>query len=51
MLGVKLIGEGVETGAEARWLRDIGIRLMQGYYFARPGFESLPIVRDWSLAD
>jgi EAL domain-containing protein (putative c-di-GMP-specific phosphodiesterase class I) len=27
-----------------QFLRDIGIELMQGDYFAKPGFESLPVV-------
>jgi EAL domain-containing protein (putative c-di-GMP-specific phosphodiesterase class I) len=27
-----------------RWLRDAGVELMQGYFFARPGFECLPEV-------
>lgn len=40
-LGVKLIAEGVETQAEFVSLRAIGIDLFQGYYFARPAFESL----------
>ena len=49
MLGIEVIAEGVETIAEARWFRKNGIRLMQGYYFARPGFESLPEVTKWDL--
>ena len=48
-LGVKVIAEGVETLAEAQWFRANGIDLMQGYYFARPGFESLPTVSNWDL--
>lgn len=50
-LGVLVIAEGIETGAEARWLRANGVDLMQGYYFARPGFESLPEVTAWDLTD
>ena len=49
MLGVQVIAEGVETAAEARWCFENGIRLMQGYYFARPGFQSLPLVTNWEL--
>ena len=49
MLNIQLIAEGVETAAEARWFFEHGIYLMQGFYFARPGFESLPTVHDWSL--
>jgi len=33
-----------------QFLRDIGIELMQGYYFAKPGFESLPEV-NFSILD
>ena len=35
-------GEGVETGDELAWLAGEGVRLFQGYLFARPGFECLP---------
>jgi EAL domain-containing protein (putative c-di-GMP-specific phosphodiesterase class I) len=38
------LAEGVETIEEMQWLRDCGIELMQGYLFAKPGFESLPLV-------
>ncbi|MBC8130705.1 MAG: EAL domain-containing protein [Rhizobiaceae bacterium] len=41
-LGITLLAEGVETEAEFRALRDAGIALFQGYYFARPEFEALP---------
>ncbi|MEC5216911.1 EAL domain-containing protein (putative c-di-GMP-specific phosphodiesterase class I) [Actimicrobium sp. GrIS 1.19] len=51
LLGIEVIAEGVETAAEARWFKQNGISLMQGYYFARPGFESLPQVTNWDLAD
>ncbi len=37
-----LIAEGVETAGEAGSLRELGIRYMQGYIFARPAFEQLP---------
>jgi EAL domain-containing protein (putative c-di-GMP-specific phosphodiesterase class I) len=43
-LGVQVIGESVETRAEYEVLRDCGISLMQGYFFARPAFEALPEV-------
>ncbi|WP_286239294.1 EAL domain-containing protein [Neptuniibacter halophilus] len=36
------LAEGIETWEEAQWLSSAGIELMQGYLFARPGFESLP---------
>jgi len=41
-LGIELIAEGVETENEYRWLRDEGIKLFQGYLFARPTIEELP---------
>ncbi|WP_293853657.1 EAL domain-containing protein [uncultured Alsobacter sp.] len=41
-LGVIPICEGVETQAEQETLAGMGVRLMQGYLFARPGLSSLP---------
>ncbi|MDO9706707.1 EAL domain-containing protein [Paracraurococcus lichenis] len=41
-LGIAVVAEGVETGAEYRTLRGIGIGLVQGFLFARPGFRHLP---------
>lgn len=41
-LGIALIAEGVETVEELDALRGIGIRYVQGYLFARPGFKRLP---------
>jgi EAL domain-containing protein (putative c-di-GMP-specific phosphodiesterase class I) len=43
-LGVALLAEGVETEKEFLILRAAGIGLFQGYYFAKPGFETLPEV-------
>ncbi len=43
-LGVTVIAEGIETQAELEALCAIGIRYVQGFYFARPGFEALPTV-------
>ena len=43
-LNITPLVEGIETKEEMLWLRDIGIELMQGYLFAKPGFESLPLV-------
>ena len=37
-----VVAEGIESVDEYEALRKCGIRLMQGYLFARPGFESLP---------
>lgn len=39
-LGITLLAEGVETEAELSVLKAMGIKLFQGYYFARPQFES-----------
>ncbi|PCK32364.1 EAL domain-containing protein [Pseudoalteromonas piscicida] len=47
LLGVRLLAEGVETKSEYEYLKLSGIKLMQGYYFAKPQVESLPAV-DWS---
>lgn len=41
-LGITPIAEGVETPAEYRALAAMGIRLFQGYLFARPAFEAFP---------
>lgn len=35
-LGISPLAEGVETLAEARFLRDIGCTAMQGFFFAKP---------------
>ncbi len=50
-LDIDIIAEGIETPAECLALQDEGIRLFQGYLFARPGFESLPAVPEavWPL--
>ena len=47
LLGVQIIAEGVETAEEVRWFLSQGIFLMQGFYFAKPGFESLQEIRTW----
>jgi EAL domain-containing protein (putative c-di-GMP-specific phosphodiesterase class I) len=43
-LGIDVIAEGVETVEEYRWLANTGVRLYQGYLFAKPGFESFPSI-------
>jgi EAL domain-containing protein (putative c-di-GMP-specific phosphodiesterase class I) len=40
-LDITLIAEGVETEQELTVLRTTGIRLFQGYLFARPSFQAL----------
>ena len=44
-LGIRIIAEGIETAAEAQWFKAQGVTLMQGYFFAKPGFEQLPVPR------
>ena len=44
-LGITTVCEGVETAAEASALRDLGVELMQGYFFARPLLEGLAAPR------
>ena len=39
-----LIAEGVETAEEAETLASLGVRYLQGYLLARPGFETLPAI-------
>jgi len=43
-LGITVIAEGIETIAEYDVLQAIGIRYIQGYLLARPGFKCLPAV-------
>ncbi|WP_192035192.1 EAL domain-containing protein [Halomonas sp. YLGW01] len=40
-LEIQLVAEGIEREAEALWLRDQGIFLQQGFFFARPALEAL----------
>ncbi len=42
-LGIQVIAEGVETLGEYAALYEMGVTLFQGYLFARPAFESLPV--------
>lgn len=53
-LGIGVVAEGIETGAECEALRALGVRHQQGYLFARPGFRTLPVAsrpaRDLELA-
>jgi EAL domain-containing protein (putative c-di-GMP-specific phosphodiesterase class I) len=45
-LHISVIAEGIETISEAAALRALGVRLFQGYLFARPAIEQLPQVPD-----
>ncbi|PZO04063.1 MAG: diguanylate phosphodiesterase [Hyphomicrobiales bacterium] len=42
-LGVTPLCEGIETVEEMSALADLGVKLMQGYYLARPAFEALAV--------
>jgi diguanylate cyclase (GGDEF)-like protein len=46
-LGLRVVGEGVETAEQARFLKDNKCDLMQGYYFSRP----LPFAEITSLLE
>lgn len=43
-LGISVVAEGIECAEEAIALRELGVRLFQGYFFARPAVEQLPVV-------
>ncbi|MDE1236857.1 EAL domain-containing protein [Vibrio aestuarianus] len=43
-LNITPLTEGIEKREEFVWLMEAGVDLMQGYFFAKPGFESLPEV-------
>ena len=49
-LGISVVGEGVETAAERDALFDYGVTLMQGYLFAKPLFEGLPVLDSIAFA-
>lgn len=40
-LGIRIIAEGIETAGERDALLEMGIRYMQGYFFARPQIDRL----------
>ncbi len=44
-LGIELIAEGIESNEEYHWLRDEGVELFQGFLFAHPLFEALPVAQ------
>jgi EAL domain-containing protein (putative c-di-GMP-specific phosphodiesterase class I) len=43
-MNISVVAEGVESIEEAVALRELGVRLFQGYLFARPAIEALPPV-------
>lgn len=50
-LGIVVLAEGVETLEEVRFFENLNVSIMQGYYFAKPGFKTLPSVDFSSLDD
>jgi EAL domain-containing protein (putative c-di-GMP-specific phosphodiesterase class I) len=42
-LAITVIAEGIETIEEYEALRSLGVRYIQGYLLARPGFKILPV--------
>ena len=40
-LNMTVIGEGVESSNESQMLRELGVKIQQGYFFARPSIETL----------
>ncbi|WP_458096084.1 EAL domain-containing protein [Roseomonas sp. WA12] len=40
-IGIKVVVEGVERIGELEALREVGVRYMQGFFFARPIFEGI----------
>ncbi|MDV6317876.1 EAL domain-containing protein [Chromohalobacter sp. HP20-39] len=48
-LDIETVAEGIECRDEARWLHEeAGIVQHQGFYYARPAFEALPPITDFS---
>ncbi len=43
-LGIRVVAEGIETRGERDFFIAHGVSLMQGYFFAKPGFRSIPTV-------
>jgi EAL domain-containing protein (putative c-di-GMP-specific phosphodiesterase class I) len=42
-LGLGIVAEGIERQEEALTLSELGVRYMQGYWFARPEIGKLPV--------
>lgn len=43
-LDIQVLAEGIETAAERDYLRDVGVRLMQGYLFSKPAFRAVGVI-------
>ncbi|OYW02638.1 MAG: hypothetical protein B7Z58_07180 [Acidiphilium sp. 37-64-53] len=41
-LGILMVAEGIETLAEYQTLRGLGVKFIQGYLLAKPGWRRLP---------
>lgn len=50
-LNIRVIAEGIESRAELHTLKSMGIELFQGFYFARPAFESVADIDPSMFAD
>ena len=44
-MNITVVAEGIETVAERDFLRDAGIRLMQGYLIAKPAFRAIAAIQ------
>ena len=42
-IGIRVVAEGIETIGEFTHLREKGIRYFQGYLFAKPALDALPV--------
>jgi EAL domain-containing protein (putative c-di-GMP-specific phosphodiesterase class I) len=49
-LEIEVLAEGIETEAEFLMLKAAGVRLFQGYWFAKPAFEALPTLNEAAAA-
>lgn len=47
-LGIRVVAEGIETKGERDFFIAHGVSLMQGYFFAKPAFKSIPTVDEMS---
>jgi EAL domain-containing protein (putative c-di-GMP-specific phosphodiesterase class I) len=43
-LGIRVVAEGIETRGERDFFVAHGVSLMQGYFFAKPGFKTIPAI-------
>ena len=49
-MGITVIAEGIETLGERDFVADCGIRLMQGYLFAKPALRAMAPLREEAFA-